>query len=59
VNELTLGVTQTLFRDPKIGGMQLMLQYSNVERTPFSAPVNTPSTAKLNMVYVNVRYLLP
>lgn len=59
VNELTLGVTQTLFRDPKIGGMQLMLQYSNVERTPFSAPVNTPSTAKLNMIYVNVRYLLP
>jgi len=59
VNELTLGVTQTFFRDPKYGGMQLMIQYSNVERTPFSVPVNTPASAKMNMVYVNVRYILP
>ena len=34
-------------------------QYSYVERTPFSVPVNTPTSAKLNMVYVNVRYILP
>jgi hypothetical protein len=59
VNEITVGLTQTFFRDPKFGGMQLMIQYSNVERTPFSVPVNTPSSAKMNMVYVNVRYLLP
>jgi hypothetical protein len=59
VNEITLGVTQTFFRDPKYGGMQLMIQYSNVERTPFTVPVNTPSSAKMNMVYVNVRYILP
>ncbi len=59
VNELTVGLTQTFFRDPKIGGMQLMIQYSNLERTPFSVPVNVPSSAKTNMVYINVRYLLP
>ncbi|HEY2906738.1 MAG TPA: hypothetical protein VGJ29_12630 [Vicinamibacterales bacterium] len=59
VDEITVGVTQTFFRDPKIGGMQLMIQYSNVQRTPFSVPVNTPSSAKTNMVYVNVRYILP
>jgi len=59
VNETTVGITQTLFRDAKIGGMQLMLQFSNVQRTPFSVPVGTPSDAKMNMVYVNVRYLLP
>jgi hypothetical protein len=59
VTEATVGLTQTLFRDPKIGGMQLMIQYSNLKRTPFSVPAGTPSDAKLNMVYVNVRYLLP
>jgi hypothetical protein len=59
VNETTFGITQTFFRDPKIGGMQLMVQYSNVQRTPFSVPAGTSSDAKLNMVYVNVRYVLP
>jgi hypothetical protein len=59
ITEPTVGLTQTFFRDPKIGGMQLMVQYSRVERTPFSVPAGTPSSAKMNMVYVNVRYLLP
>jgi hypothetical protein len=59
LNETTVGITQTFFRDPKIGGMQLMLQYSNVKRTPFSVPAGTPGDAKLNMVFINVRYILP
>jgi len=57
--ETTVGLTQTLFRDPKIGGMQFMFQYSYVQRTPFSVPADTPSHAKTNMVYLNVRYILP
>ena len=59
IKEPTIGVTETFFRDPKVGGMQLMVQYSRVERTPFSVPAGTPSAAKMNMVYVNVRYTLP
>jgi len=59
IDEVTVGLTQTLFRDPKIGGMQLMLQYSNLKRTPFAVPAGAPSDAKLNMVYFNVRYILP
>ncbi len=59
VDEATVGLTETLFRDAKVGGMQVMLQYSNVQRTPFAVPANTPSSAKANMVYINVRYLLP
>jgi hypothetical protein len=59
IDEVTVGLTQTFFRDPKIGGMQLMIQYSNLKRTPFSVPAGTPADAKLNMFYVNVRYLLP
>jgi hypothetical protein len=59
IEEATVGLTQTFFRDPKYGGMQLMLQYSHLKRTPFVVPVNTPSDAKLNMLYINVRYILP
>ena len=59
VTEGTVGLVQTFFRDPKIGGLQLMLQFSNVQRTPFSVPALTPDKAKVNMLYINVRYLLP
>ena len=59
IQEATVGVTQTFFRDPKIGGMQFMLQYSAVKRTPFSVAAGTPADAKTNMLYVNVRYILP
>jgi len=59
VEEFTAGLTQTFVKDARIGGMQLMLQYSKVRRTPFAVPVNTPATAATNMVYVNVRYILP
>ncbi len=59
VQETTLGVTQTFFRDPKIGAMQLMVQLSHLQRAPFSVPAGTPSSAKLTMLYVNVRYTLP
>jgi hypothetical protein len=59
LHETTLGVTQTLFRDPKVGALQLLAQYSNVARMPFSVPAGTPSKATTNMVYVDVRYILP
>jgi hypothetical protein len=59
IAEATAGVTQTFFRDPKIGGMQFMVQYSHVRRTPFSVPEGSPQDAAVNMLYFNVRYLLP
>jgi hypothetical protein len=59
IAEATAGVTETFFRDPKIGGMQLMVQYSHVRRTPFPVPAGTPADAAVHMLYFNVRYLLP
>ena len=65
VEEDTVGLTQTLFRDPKIGGLQIQFQYSHVKRTVFSSPQALPTgtlpgnVAKTNMVYVNFRYILP
>jgi hypothetical protein len=59
IAEITAGVTQTFFRDPKIGGMQFMVQYSHVRRTPFEVSEGTPADAAVNMLYMNVRYFLP
>lgn len=59
VMEASVGITQIFYRDPKIGGMQLMIQYSYVKRTPFSVAANAPTFAKANMVYVDIRYILP
>jgi hypothetical protein len=65
IEEDTFGLTQTLFRDPKVGGLQIQFQYSYVKRTVFSSPQTLPTgtlpgnVAKTNMVYVNFRYILP
>jgi hypothetical protein len=59
IDETTAGVTQTLFRDPKSGGMLFMAQYSHVRRAPFAVPAGTPARATANMLYFNIRYLLP
>jgi len=59
IQEGTIGLTQVFFRDPKIGGMQMILQYSYVKRTPFSVAAGAPTFAKANMVFVDIRYILP
>jgi hypothetical protein len=59
VTESTGGLTQTFFKDAKIGGMQLMAQFSYVQRTPFSVPTGTPATANSKMFFLNIRYILP
>ncbi len=59
IAEATAGLIHTFFRDPKIGGMQFIGQYSYVRRTPFSVPAGTPADASVNMIYLNVRYFLP
>jgi hypothetical protein len=59
IRETTAGVTHTFFRDPKIGGLQLMAQYSHVRRAPFAPPTGTPTEAVANMLYFTMRYILP
>ena len=59
ITEATAGLIHTFFRDPKIGGIQFIGQYSYVRRTPFSVPAGTPPDASVHMIYFNVRYFLP
>ena len=57
--EATAGLIHTFFRDPKIGGVQFLAQYSHLQRTPFSVPTGTLADASAHMIYLTVRYFLP
>ena len=59
VQEGTLGLAQTFWKDAKYGALTLMGQYSYVTRNPWSFATGQPSNASLNMVFLNLRYTLP
>jgi len=61
IQEITGGLTQTFWRDPKYGGLQFMFQYSYLTRSPW-AVVTTPTqpgNTHVNIIYLNLRYVLP
>ena len=57
--EATVGLTQTLWKSPNYGGLQIISQYSYVRRSLWAAPTDNPANAHTNLVYVDLRYLLP
>ena len=59
IEETTVGVNHSFFREPRYGAMQLIVQYSYVTRTPWSVPAGTPSSAHTHMLYTSFRYVLP
>lgn len=59
IHEGTFGFTRTFWRDPKYGALQLMGQYSYLLRRPWSVEIGQPSGAHSNMIFLNLRYLLP
>ena len=59
IDEATVGFNHAFYRDPRYGSMQLITQYSHVKRTPWSVPEGTPGSARVHIVYVNFRYVLP
>jgi hypothetical protein len=59
VQEITGGLTQTFWKDPKYGALQFLFQYSYVTRHPWSVPPGQPAGAHTSMVFLDLRYLLP
>jgi len=59
IQEVTFGLTQTIWNQKKWGRVQYMFQYSYLQRNPWSIAVGAPSNANLNMVFMNLRYELP
>ena len=59
IQEMTFGTNTTLARNPKWGALNLMFQYSYLQRNPWLAAVGAPSSARASMGFVNLRYTLP
>ena len=59
IQEITMGLTQTLWKDAKFGALSLMTQYSYVFRNPWYVAAGQPASAQTNMVFANLRYTLP
>jgi hypothetical protein len=52
-------LTPTIWKSPQYGALQLITQYSYVWRNPWYLAQGNPKNAKTNMVYVDLRYVLP
>ena len=59
IQEVTFGTNTTLAKDAKWGALNLMFQYSYLQRNPWLAVSPSPSNAHLSMGFVNLRYTLP
>jgi hypothetical protein len=57
INEETLGLNQTRWKDGKFGALNLMGQYSYVNHTPWATL--DPSDAHINIGFLSLCYTLP
>src|ERR1043166_4639529 len=59
IQEGTIDWTQTFWKNPQYGAVQLVTQTSYVTRSPWFVPAGAPKNAHLMMVYVTLKYVLP
>jgi hypothetical protein len=59
MQEGTIGLTQTLFRDPKYGQVSFYLDYAYFWRNPWFVAANSPKNAHQNAIWFDLRYTLP
>ncbi len=59
IQEFTFGVTQTFWKNPNVGALSLITQYSYLTRDPWSVVSPAPKNTHTNLYYVDLRYTLP
>ncbi len=59
VQEASFGTNTTLWKDGRYGALNLMFQYSYLQRNPWSIAIGQPADAHLHMGFINLRYTLP
>jgi len=59
ITEFTVGNTYTFWKNPSYGALQLIAQVSHIERQPWFVAAGQPSNANANMVWLDLRYVLP
>jgi len=59
IEEYTLADTYTFWKNPTYGALQVIGQISHVDRTPWFVAAGAPGKASANMVWLDLRYVLP
>jgi hypothetical protein len=59
LQEVTVGFTHEIWQNESYGKLQTSTQYSWLIRRPWFVPSGDPQSASVNMVYFNMRYVLP
>jgi hypothetical protein len=59
VQEGTFDWTQTFWKNPQYGAVQMVTQFSYVTRASWFVAAGAPKNAHLGMSYVSLRYVLP
>jgi hypothetical protein len=59
IEEYTLDLTQTFWKSPSYGSLQMILQGSYLDRKPWYIATGSPSEAKDSMFFFDIRYNLP
>jgi hypothetical protein len=59
MQEVTFGVIQTFWKNPRYGALSLITQYEWAYRNPWYLTFGNPKSAHDNTIYVDLRYSLP
>ena len=59
IQEISFGVNQTIWRNPRYGAINFMGQYEYLTRSPWAVLAGQPTNAHDNTLYFNLRYTLP
>lgn len=59
IQEGTVGFSKAFWKNPKVGTLSVLGQYSYLSRAPYVVAAGTPAKAHANIVYLDLRYALP
>jgi hypothetical protein len=59
IQEETIGFNQAIWKHPKYGAVNIIGQYSYLQRFPWVVSSGAPTYASLNEVFLDLRYTLP
>jgi hypothetical protein len=59
IREITGGLRQTMWSQPKLGALQLLVQVSRLTRQPGFVAIGQPARAQTTMIFGSLRYVLP
>jgi hypothetical protein len=59
IEEGTIGLNQTFWKNPNYGALSFIFQYSYLFRQPWYVAAGSPANAHASMVWVDLRYTLP